>query len=103
MGFADVEYETREEAQLALEGWNGGQLDGEIVEVLFAKKVAKPIQSARPVRSRAPLSPPRRSGGRVRSPPRRRNEGTVLTLGSSWIVQLLCTLERDSKKNNFSR
>lgn len=23
MGFADVEYETREEAVLAIEGWNG--------------------------------------------------------------------------------
>lgn len=75
MGFADVEYETREEAQLALDGWNGGQLDGEVVEVMFAKKVAKPVQPARPVRSRVPLSPPRR-GGRARSPPRRRNEGT---------------------------
>lgn len=75
MGFADVEYETREEAQLALDGWNGGQLDGEVVEVMFTKKVAKPVQPARPVRSRVPLSPPRR-GGRARSPPRRRNEGT---------------------------
>lgn len=76
MGFADVEYETREGAQLALDGWNGGQLDGEIVEVTFTKKVAKPVQPPRPVRARVPLSPPRR-GGRVRSPPRRRNEGIM--------------------------
>ncbi|KAF9992701.1 hypothetical protein BGZ79_002761, partial [Entomortierella chlamydospora] len=34
MGYAEIEYETREEAQAALEGWNGGQLDGEIVDVL---------------------------------------------------------------------
>ncbi|KAF9103348.1 hypothetical protein BGX27_010619 [Mortierella sp. AM989] len=78
MGYAEIEYETREEAQVALEGWNGGQLDGEIVEVLFITKITKaPPPTARPVRSRVPLSP--RRGGRARSPlppppPRRRGE-----------------------------
>ncbi|KAG9323809.1 hypothetical protein KVV02_002255, partial [Mortierella alpina] len=75
MGFAYVEYETREEALVALEGWNGGQLDGEILQVAFATKLPKTPAPPpeRPVRARAPLSPPRR-GGRVRSPMRRRDE-----------------------------
>ncbi|KAF9962064.1 hypothetical protein BGZ72_010670 [Mortierella alpina] len=76
MGFAYVEYETREEALVALEGWNGGQLDGEILQVAFATKLPKTPAPPpeRPARARAPLSPPRR-GGRVRSPMRRRDEG----------------------------
>jgi len=84
MGFADVEFETRPEALLAIEAWNGGQLDGEIVEVAFATKLSRvssvpPLarfeRPERPVRSRVPLSPPRR-GGRNFSPPRdRRRKG----------------------------
>ncbi|KAF9438517.1 RNA-binding protein with serine-rich domain 1 [Entomortierella beljakovae] len=78
MGFAEIEYENKEEAQIALEGWNGGQLDGEIVEVSFVTKITKvPPPPARPVRSRVPPSP--RRGARARSPlppphPRRRGE-----------------------------
>ena len=78
MGFAEIEYETREEAQVALDGWNGGQLDGEIVEAAFATKITRvPPPAEQPVRARVPLSPPRR---RVRTPPppRRRNEGRNL-------------------------
>ena len=80
MGFAYVEYETREEALVALEGWNGGQLDGEILQVAFATKLPKTPAPPpeKPARARAPLSPPRR-GGRVRSPMRRRDEGMLKT------------------------
>lgn len=85
MGVADIEFETREEAVLAIEGWNGGQLDGEILEVIFATKLSRystpppaPVRGDRadkPVRTRVPLSPPRR-GGRNFSPPRdRRRQG----------------------------
>ncbi|KAG0007734.1 hypothetical protein BGZ80_004308, partial [Entomortierella chlamydospora] len=83
MGYAEIEYETREEAQAALEGWNGGQLDGEIVDVVFITKITKVAPPApRPVRSRVPPSP--RRGGRARSPlppppPRRRGEGNIIT------------------------
>ncbi|KAG0054927.1 hypothetical protein BGZ83_010052 [Gryganskiella cystojenkinii] len=73
LGYADIEFETREEALLAIEGWNGGQLDGEIVETGFASKMARtrspPRRPERPMRApRVPLSPPRR-GGRNFSPP----------------------------------
>ncbi|KAG0329083.1 hypothetical protein BGZ99_003467 [Dissophora globulifera] len=77
MGFAEIEYETRDEAQQALAGWNGGQLDGEILLVGFATKITKVAVAvervSKPVRANAPpASPPRR---RARSPPpRRRNE-----------------------------
>ncbi|KAF9579240.1 RNA-binding protein with serine-rich domain 1 [Lunasporangiospora selenospora] len=83
MGYANVEFETREEALVVLEGWNGGQLDGEILEVTFAKKVVNPVPASTPGfaaerfgRNRQ-LSPLRR-GGRPRSPPRRRNEGNLI-------------------------
>ncbi|KAF9212599.1 hypothetical protein BGZ59_006561 [Podila verticillata] len=81
MGFADVEYETRAEAILAIEGWNGGQLDGNFLVVAFSTKIDRhPVQAlnekpsgrrgASPNRRAGRASPPRRP----LSPPRRRME-----------------------------
>ncbi|KAG0229314.1 hypothetical protein BGW42_001654 [Actinomortierella wolfii] len=65
--FAEVEYETKEEAEKAIEAFNGGQLDGEILDVAFATKRYKPPVDAPPSRQRQPPT-------RQRSPPRRRND-----------------------------
>ncbi|KAG0340874.1 RNA-binding protein with serine-rich domain 1 [Podila horticola] len=70
MGFADVEYETREEAVLAIEGWNGGQLDGEFLVVTFSTKIDRhPVRALDERPGRRAASPNRRDK-RV-SPPRR--------------------------------
>ncbi|KAF9282840.1 RNA-binding protein with serine-rich domain 1, partial [Mortierella antarctica] len=70
MGFADVEYETREEAVLAIEGWNGGQLDGEFLVVTFSTKIDRhPVRALDERPGRRAASPNRRD--RRASPPRR--------------------------------
>ncbi|KAG0034689.1 RNA-binding protein with serine-rich domain 1 [Podila clonocystis] len=70
MGFADVEYETREEAVLAIEGWNGGQLDGEFLVVTFSTKIDRhPVRALDDRPGRRGASPNRRE--RRTSPPRR--------------------------------
>ncbi|KAG0223053.1 hypothetical protein BGX31_008734 [Mortierella sp. GBA43] len=75
MGYAEIEYETRDAAEAAILHWDKGQLDGEVLETVIVAKITRPPPpSDRPLRPRVPLSP--RRGGRNRSPPRRRNEAS---------------------------
>ncbi|KAF9366893.1 hypothetical protein BGX34_000011 [Mortierella sp. NVP85] len=82
MGYAEIQYETRQAAESMVLHWDKGQLDGEVVEASFIPRITRPPRpSERPVRARVPLSPPRRGPrrqGRRRNdysppPPTRRN------------------------------
>jgi len=76
MGYAEIEYETRQAAESTVLHWDKGQLDGEVVEAIFIPRITRPPRpSERPVRARVPLSPPRRG-------PRRQGNYSLLNNGN---------------------